>query len=613
MSAGTQSRSRAQNVLHNLMSSAVSKALVLFLSFIARSVFIRYLSEVYLGVNGLYSNVLNMLSLAELGFGTAMVFSMYRPLAEHDDRKLAALLRVYRRAYTVIGCVVFAIGLSLVPVLHLLIKLPADMQLGDLTLSLGGRQLTVSYVNFYYLLFLLNAAVSYWFWGYRRSVFVADQKEHICTNIRSVLSILRALLQIAALAVIGRRDPAAAFTAYLLLQLAATVAENIWVALRARKYYPCLHEADVPPLEKAEVRRLARDVGSTAVSRISHVALNSTDNIIISTMLGTVCVGQLSNYTFIADSLTGILCLITAALTPSLGNYFVEKSREESYSLFRSLTYANLWLYALATAAMLTLFNPFMTVWLHNPDYLLSAACAVAISLNFFVAGYMTTLFTFRSSLGLFSQGWFRPIVVSVLNIGLSVLLAFLWRDATFLGTGDWGLFGVLIATTLSRLLVNVWYDPIIIHRYGFGVSARPFFLRLLRMVGEVAVRVSDGAEHLYHLAATGSPGQNIERGGNGVQEQVRTHRPAKACNGRGIKGNAIGKRPPQLLGHDGDVFLFPRNITKSQADELHILLLHILVYVLNRVNHCVSPLKKYKSVEADSIRPKPRIFDSTR
>ena len=192
MSAGTQPRSRAQNVLHNLMSSAVSKALVLFLSFIARSVFIRYLSEVYLGVNGLYSNVLNMLSLAELGFGTAMVFSMYRPLAEHDDRKLAALLRVYRRAYTVIGCVVFAIGLSLVPVLHLLIKLPADMQLGDLTLSLGGRQLTVSYVNFYYLLFLLNAAVSYWFWGYRRSVFVADQKEHICTNIRSILSILRA-------------------------------------------------------------------------------------------------------------------------------------------------------------------------------------------------------------------------------------------------------------------------------------------------------------------------------------------------------------------------------------------------------------------------------------
>ena len=177
MSAGTQSRSRAQNVLHNLMSSAVSKALVLFLSFIARSVFIRYLSEVYLGVNGLYSNVLNMLSLAELGFGTAMVFSMYRPLAEHDDRKLAALLRVYRRAYTVIGCVVFAIGLSLVPVLHLLIKLPADMQLGDLTLSLGSLQLTVSYVNFYYLLFLLNAAVSYWFWGYRRSVFVADQKE----------------------------------------------------------------------------------------------------------------------------------------------------------------------------------------------------------------------------------------------------------------------------------------------------------------------------------------------------------------------------------------------------------------------------------------------------
>lgn len=484
----TPPRSRAQNVLQNLMTSAVSKVLVLFLNFIARTVFIRYLSDVYLGVNGLYSNVLNMLSLAELGFGTAMVFSMYRPLAEHDDRKLAALLRVYRRAYTIIGWVVFGIGLALVPVLPRLINLPEDMELGGFTLTLGAWQTDVSYVTFYYLLFLLNSAVSYWFWGYRRSVFVADQKEHICTSIRSVLSILRALLQIAALAVIGRRNPDAAFTAYLLLQLAATVAENIWVALRARKFYPCLHRQDAPPLEKAEVRRLARDVGSTAVSRISHVALNSTDNIIISSMLGTVCVGQLSNYTFISEALTGILCLITGALTPSLGNYFVEKSREESYSLFRTLTYVNLWLYALAAAAMITLFNPFMTVWLSDAEYLLSPACAIAISLNFFLAGYMTTLFTFRSSLGLFSQGWFRPVVVSVLNIGLSVLLAWLWRDVHWLGWSDWGLFGVLIATSVSRLLVNVWYDPIIIHRHGFGVGTRAFFRQLLRMVGEVAV-----------------------------------------------------------------------------------------------------------------------------
>ena len=484
--AGSGSRSR--NFLQNLMSSAVSKALVLLLSFIARSVFIRYLSEVYLGVNGLYSNVLNMLSLAELGFGTAMVFSMYRPLAERDEGKLAALLRVYRRAYTIIGCVIFGIGLALVPVLDKLIKLPDGMELGSLVLSFGGRETSVSYVNFYYILFLLNTAASYWFWGYRRSVFVADQKEHICINIRSVLAVLRSLLQIAALALIGRRDPASAFTSYLLLQLAATVAENIWVSLRARKYYPCMNRKDAPPLEREEVRRLVRDVGSTAVSRISHVALNSTDNIIVSYMLGTVCVGQLSNYTFISDALTGILCLITGALTPSLGNYFVEKSREEGYVLFRRLTYINLWLYALAAAAMITLFNPFVTVWLHSEEYLLSPACAVAVSLNFFVAGYMNTLFTFRSSLGLFSQGWFRPIVVSVLNIFLSVLFAWLWRDSSFLGLGDWGLFGVLIATSLSRLLVNVWYDPIIIHRHGFGVSARPFFRRLLLMAGETAV-----------------------------------------------------------------------------------------------------------------------------
>lgn len=216
------------------------------------------------------------------------------------------------------------------------------------------------------------------------------------------------------------------------------------------------------------------------LTKLGHVILNSTDNIIISACVGVSWVGFLSNFSLLTDAVTGVLCAITSAISASLGNYFVEKTREESYSLFKKVEFVNSWLYGLSAVCLVTLLDPFVTLWL-GEAFTLRESIIAALVLNFFVQGYMNTLWTFRSTLGLFTQGWFRPVIVAGINIVTSILLGIYF-----------GVFGVLFATFISRAAVNLWYDPWIIHKYGFEKSVKPFlhmyFCRILEILSIIAV-----------------------------------------------------------------------------------------------------------------------------
>ena len=444
--------SRLNNSIKNLLSGFLSRFIINILGLVVRTVFIRMLGNEYLSINGLYSNILNMLSLAELGFGTAMVYSMYKPLAEHNNVKLAALMDLYRKVYRVIGFVVLGLGLCVIPFMDYIIKDPPN----------------VGHLTFYYVIFLINTVLSYWFFAYKRSILIADQKEYICANYHNVFNIVRSFVQIIILILLHN------FTLYLLIQMGATILENIAIAHRVNKVYPVLKEKNIVPLTKEELKRIGNDVKGLMLSRIAHVVLNSTDNIIISSFVGITWVGLLSNFTLIVDSVTGVLCQITSALSASLGNYFVKKSKDESYQLFERVEFMNSWLYGFCAIALFVLLNPFVTLWI-GVEYTMSTKIVFALSLNFFVQGYMNTLWTFRSTLGLFTQGWFRPIIVAGLNIFFSVLLGI--KLVTF---------GVLIATFISRALVNLWFDPWIIHKYGFKRSVKPFYRMYLVRVLEI-------------------------------------------------------------------------------------------------------------------------------
>lgn len=441
--------SRLKNSALNFASGFAGRVLTILLNFIVRTIFIHCLNEAYLSVNGLYSNILTVLSLAELGFGSAMVYRMYAPVAVNDYQKTAALLHFYKKIYAIIGVVIFGLGLCVIPFMDYIIKDKPDVP--GLTL--------------YYVLFLINTTVSYWFASYKSSVLYADQKEYVKTNAQNATAILQSILQIVLLLIFRK------YLLYLLVQLDCNIFLNLYVAHLVDKRYPELKKHRDARLSIEERGQIKKDAEALVLSRFGHVVLNGTDNIIISAVVGVLWVGRLSNYSLICDSITGVLCQITAAITGSLGNFFATEDKRAGYALFQKVEFLNFWLYGFSFVALVTLLDPFVQLWAGG-RFVLGLSISAAIAINFFVAGYMNTLWVFRSTLGLFKQGKFRPILVAVLNIVLSIVLGKLW-----------GVFGVLFATFLSRASISLWYDPIVLHKYGFGVSCKPFFLRYLKRI----------------------------------------------------------------------------------------------------------------------------------
>lgn len=441
--------SRLKNSALNFASGFLGRVLTILLNFAVRTIFIYCLNEAYLSVNGLYSNILTVLSLAELGFGSAMVYRMYAPVAVKDYQKTAALLQFYKKIYIIIGVVIFLLGLCVIPFMDYIIKDKPD----------------ISGLTLYYILFLVNTSISYWFSSYKASVLYADQKEYIKTNVQNTMTILQSGLQIVLLLLFRK------YLLYLLIQLAGNIFLNLYVAHLVDKRYPEIQTYQGASLSTEERVQIRKDTEALVLSRFGHVALNGTDNIIISAVVGVLWVGRLSNYTLICDSVTSVLCQITAAITGSLGNFFATEDKHAGYALFKKVEFLNFWLYGFSFIALVTLLDPFVQIWA-GERFVLGLPISIAIAINFFVAGYMNTLWVFRSTIGLFKQGKFRPILVAILNIILSIFLGKLW-----------GVFGVLLATFLSRAAISLWYDPLILHRYGFEVSCKPFFARYFRRV----------------------------------------------------------------------------------------------------------------------------------
>ena len=441
--------SRLKNSALNFASGFLGRVLTILLNFIVRTIFIHCLNEAYLSVNGLYSNILTVLSLAELGFGSAMVYRMYAPVAVKDYQKTAALLHFYKKIYAIIGAVIFGLGLCVIPFMDYIIK----------------DRPNVSGLTLYYILFLINTTISYWFASYKASVLYADQKEYIKTNVQNATTILQSVLQIVLLLIFRK------YLLYLLVQLGCNIILNLYVAHLVDKRYPQIRKHQDARLTSDERGQIKKDAEALVLSRFGHVALNGTDNIIISAVVGVLWVGRLSNYTLICDSVTSVLCQITAAITGSLGNFFATEDKHAGYALFKKVEFLNFWLYGFSFVALVILLDPFVQIWAGG-RFVLGLPISIAIAINFFVTGYMNTLWVFRSTLGLFKQGKFRPILVAILNVVLSIILGKLWD-----------VFGVLFATFLSRALISLWYDPLILHRYGFGVSCKPFFIRYLKRI----------------------------------------------------------------------------------------------------------------------------------
>lgn len=436
--------SRSEYVARNATVSLITQIVKNLLGFASRTVFIWVLGKELLGLNGLFSEIMTMLSFAELGIGNAFVYSLYKPLASNDTERLKSLMSLFARAYRWVGVAVGGLGLALIPFLKLIVK---DAGIGD------GLLYSV------YLLYVFNSAVSYFF-AYRTSLITADQKNYVVLIVQETVHCVQTVIQIALLFL--TRD----FLLYTAVNVAATVASNAILAWWAGRKYPYLKERDVKPLGASERKELVTNVRALIVYKLGEKALGSTDNIFISAIINVATVGMYSNYQLLVNLFAALGGQVMNSVTASVGNANATVTEDRKEQIFNGALCACAWFFGLSATGIYLLSNTFITLWV-GADWCLDIASVFCVVLAFYVNNMHYPCITYRYTTGIFRFGKWMPIIAAAINILMDVVL----------GTRI-GLPGIMLATVIARLATYEVIDPLIIYRHVFMRSVVPYYLR---------------------------------------------------------------------------------------------------------------------------------------
>lgn len=415
----------------------LSQLFTLWLSFVSRTVFIKFLTAEYLGISGLFSNVLTVLSFAELGIGDAMTYAMYKPVKE-DNRKLVnQLMVVYKKAYTGIAVVVGAIGLGLSFFLSFIIAEPPDIP---------------ESLQLIFWLYVVNNMASY-ILTYKKSILIAYQENYIVSEVQQIASLIQQIAQMIVLCFTKQ------YILYLIIQILCTILNNIIISVVVKKRYSWINEKDGEELPQEVSKEIFKNVKALSISKIAGVVSNGSDNIIISKFVGLSSVGVASNYTMIINSLNGILWNGLSSLTSSFGNFNVDSTIGQRRKLFNELFLCSYWLYGFMTIGIITLANSFVQLWVGS-NYLVPQGVVLALVLITYISGVNFPVYTYQSTLGMFDKMKIPYVLFAVFNILLSILLG-----------KNWGLFGVYIATSITRLCTSEVSSGYYVYRYGLKLS----------------------------------------------------------------------------------------------------------------------------------------------
>ena len=274
---------RVKNSTKSFIWMMVSLVIVSVIPFILRTVMIRFIGEEYVGLNSLFTSILQVLSITELGLGDALVFYLYKPVAEKNVNKANEILNLYKTIYRIIGCVLLGVSIILIPFLQFLIK-------GDIP---NG-------INIYclYFIYILDLLIPYFFNSYCLSIFQTNQSLYHRYKSESFIWISVYLIQIILL--VSFRN----YYGYVLMIPVATVAINICTRVLSRKHYPMYFPSGT--VKKEFIIRLWEKVSSMALMKVRDVIRFSLDSVVISAFLGLIVLAQYNNYYMILEF---VLCL----------------------------------------------------------------------------------------------------------------------------------------------------------------------------------------------------------------------------------------------------------------------------------------------------------------
>lgn len=443
------SLSRLDNSVRNIKAGTLGLILSYISGFIARKVFVMFLSLEYLGLSGLFSNVLTMLSLAELGFGAAISYSLYKPLAFGETYTIQALMKLFKKAYRIIGVLVLLLGFAFTPFLHVLMKEVPD----------------IPHLYIIYWLFVINSGSSY-FLGYKRAVVVADQKSYINSVYMYGFQILKHALQIVVL-ILSRN-----YILFLVILLACTIGENLAITKRVNALYPYLKEKTDASLTRDEKGKIRRNIFALTFHKIGGVLVSGTDNIILVRFVSLASAGLYSNYILLQGSVGGIVGLIYSSITASIGNLSAERGTEGSKALFDELNFISAWVYGFTALCLYFLCNPFISLWLGRA-YLFPKSVVFVIVLNYYLTGMRRPVLAFKDSLGLFWYDRHKSLLQAGINLVVSIVLA-----------RQYGVIGVLVGSSVSTLATCFWIEPYVVFRFGFDKPLAQYFFQYLGYTG---------------------------------------------------------------------------------------------------------------------------------
>lgn len=422
---------RIKNTFLNTFANLIVLFIRTILLFFTRKIFIDALGMEVLGIDGLLNNILAVLSVAELGIGEAISYSLYKPIKDNDTEKISSIMSFYRKAYKCIGFLVLTIGIIIYYFLECFHKV------------------TINHFTIIYFLYLFNTSFIY-FISYKETLIIADQKKYKIAKFETTFILLMYVLQIVVLLITKN------YMHYLFIMLLCNFMNRIIANRYISKEYPAISFDSKEKLKTEDINKIKKNVKGLIFHKIGDYLLNGTDNIILS-FVSIVLVGIYANYLLLANAVKSFLITIFNAMVPSLGNLVVSESKEVQENTFQMMNFLGFILFGYATICLALLSNSFITL-AFGSEYIVSNFIVVLIALNVFLSGLRIINCTIINASGMTFKTRYDSLFQAIINVIVSFILVF-----------QYGLFGVLLGTTISGIVLPNWHTPYIIYRDLFS------------------------------------------------------------------------------------------------------------------------------------------------
>lgn len=436
-------KSRTEYSARNTTVAITGRIIAILLGFVSRVVFTHTLSEDYVGINGLFTDILNVLALSELGIGTAINYALYKPIAEKDIEKQKSLMLLYKRFYHIVAGLVLTAGALVIPFLDVLIKDQPD----------------VEHLTLIYIMYLANSAVSY-LMIYKKTLIEAHQLSYISVLYNTVFLVIQNTLQIIVLLTTGN------YMLYLSLLIGCTLLCNLGISGKADRMYPYLKDKEVKPLSGEEKKSIFQNMRAMMMHKVGNVMVNNTDNLLLSALVGTLSVGKYSNYFLIIGSVRQVLNQMFQGITASVGNMGVGESKERIRRIFEASFFIGQWVYGLAAICLYQVLDTFVGMSF-GEQYVFPKSVTLVLCLNFYLTGMRQATLVFRDSMGLFWYDRYKSLAEAMVNLVVSLILG------RYLGT-----VGVFLGTLVSTVTTSLWVEPYMLYKHRLKVSSVSYFLK---------------------------------------------------------------------------------------------------------------------------------------